>query len=400
MSDKITLFFVMLLIATVHCFSDIYAPFLLDIGLDFGVDETAPQFSLAIFMIGVAFSQLFYGVYSDSFGRKQAILLGSWVVLVGSVVSVLAQSMNVFILGRLIQGCGAGAYSVMWRGVLRDRFSGNALIRYGSWVTLVFVLFITGSPFLGNVIADFARYSGVLLSEWRVVFIVLTMMGLLLLISVWLAFQETNQDIKRSLWNMNSVQSMFKGLFRDRHFMCLCLCVLCTFGSFFSWFVVGPIFIPKLLLKDEMVFSTQTLLVGGSMMFIATVMNTRIVGRWGIDAMLRLGWALMTLGGCVLLMVALMDMLNVFSLFFALGVFIFGSGFIYPNLFARVMEPYGHQAGIAGSIYGFVQMLGAGIASSIMAITPETTVIPYAVLLMVGGLAPQMMYHYGYVKSR
>ena len=41
MSDKKTLFFVMLLIATVHCFSDIYAPFLLNIGQDFGVDETA-----------------------------------------------------------------------------------------------------------------------------------------------------------------------------------------------------------------------------------------------------------------------------------------------------------------------------------------------------------------------
>ena len=105
--------------------------------------------------------------------------------------------------------------------------------------------------------------------------------------------------------------------------------------------------------------------------------------------MLRLGWALMSLGGCVLLVVALMDFLSVFSLFFALGIFIFGSGFIYPNLFARVMEPYGHQAGIAGSTYGFVQMLGAGIASSIMAITPEITVILMLFCYCWGGLAPR-----------
>ena len=50
---------------------------------DFGVSDGAIQFSLSVFLAGIAAGQLFYGPISDRFGRRP-VLLVAFVVFVAS----------------------------------------------------------------------------------------------------------------------------------------------------------------------------------------------------------------------------------------------------------------------------------------------------------------------------
>ena len=57
--------------------------------------------------------QIPMGWLSDVFGRKSIIIVGLVIFFIGSVVAGLAVDISTMIIGRLLQGCGAIAGSIM-----------------------------------------------------------------------------------------------------------------------------------------------------------------------------------------------------------------------------------------------------------------------------------------------
>lgn len=62
-------------------------------------------FSLALFTI--AFSTLVYGPASDRYGRRPVLVIGLVIFVLGSAIAVIAPSIEIMILGRIIQAVGA-----------------------------------------------------------------------------------------------------------------------------------------------------------------------------------------------------------------------------------------------------------------------------------------------------
>ncbi len=79
---------------------DALLPGLRQIGLELGV---APPLSthhvISLFIFGMAFGELVIGPLSDAFGRKQALLGGLCVYLLGTVVALFAQSLEMVLIG-------------------------------------------------------------------------------------------------------------------------------------------------------------------------------------------------------------------------------------------------------------------------------------------------------------
>ena len=119
----------------------------------------------------MAFGQLFWGPFGDSFGRKPIILLG---VIVGALTALVLTEINSvgnFTALRFVQGFFGAAPVVLSGALLRDLFSKDQLSKVMSTITLVFMLAPLVAPIIGGYIVKFFH--------WHAIFYVISLVGLL-----------------------------------------------------------------------------------------------------------------------------------------------------------------------------------------------------------------------------
>ena len=85
---------------------DMYLPAMPGIVKTFNTSEHLVQLSLVIFMIGGAIGQLFYGPFSDKYGRRPVIMVGLVIYLIATTMCISSTSINMFLVSRLFQALG------------------------------------------------------------------------------------------------------------------------------------------------------------------------------------------------------------------------------------------------------------------------------------------------------
>ncbi|NPA72913.1 MAG: MFS transporter [Gammaproteobacteria bacterium] len=115
---------------------------------------TGMQIGIAMGIYGLtqAFLQIPYGMLSDKYGRKPLIISGMLVFMVGSIVCAMADSIEMMILGRAIQGMGAVAAVLMASvgDLVTEQFRLRAMSIVGMTIGLSFTLSLIAGPVLAS----------------------------------------------------------------------------------------------------------------------------------------------------------------------------------------------------------------------------------------------------------
>ncbi|NGX34675.1 MAG: Inner membrane transport protein YdhC, partial [Candidatus Anoxychlamydiales bacterium] len=91
--SKSLLFIIILLISSLAGItSDIYAPSLPAISKSLNTSINLVQWSMAIYMLGLAISQVVYGPLSEGFGRRPILIIGLIILIVGSGICYFSQN--------------------------------------------------------------------------------------------------------------------------------------------------------------------------------------------------------------------------------------------------------------------------------------------------------------------
>ncbi|KAG0318173.1 hypothetical protein BGZ99_005819 [Dissophora globulifera] len=98
--------------------------------------------------------QPLYGKVSDVFGRKATLLFANFMFLVGSAIAGWAVSMNMLIVGRAVQGVGAGGLIAMVFIVLSDMLDMRERGKYLGSVGAIYSVSSVIGPLLGGAFAD------------------------------------------------------------------------------------------------------------------------------------------------------------------------------------------------------------------------------------------------------
>ena len=107
---------------------DAMLPALGQMARELGADHpNSRQFIITTFFAGLMIGTLVYGPWSDSLGRKPAILIGLVFYSAGSLVCLLSESFGMLLAGRFLQGFGAAAPRYISVAMVRDRHSGAAM---------------------------------------------------------------------------------------------------------------------------------------------------------------------------------------------------------------------------------------------------------------------------------
>jgi len=189
---------------------DTYLPAFPTIVEQFHTNASLVQVSLTTCLLGLAFGQLIIGPMSDVQGRRKPLLTFLGLYLLSSLICAIAPNIYMLIGARFIQGFAAAGGLVISRAVVRDLYSGRELTKFFATLMLIGNLGPIVAPIIGGAILSFA--------SWKVVFLVLTCVGIILTLVVAFKLEETLPVEKRVPSNIKKVVSNFGSLLKDREF--------------------------------------------------------------------------------------------------------------------------------------------------------------------------------------
>lgn len=338
--------------------------------VDLGASVTDLSATLASFFVAFAIGQLFVGPLSDRFGRRWLLVGGLVVFVAGSAVCAWADSLPLFIVGRVVQALGVCATSVLSRAIARDLFEGEALARALSLIMVAMAAAPGFSPLLGGALSS--------LLGWQSTFGMVATLAVLLGIGYLTRLGETHGSDKRAPLSVAAILRSYVALLGDRRFVAPAMSVSLVIGSLYLFFALAPA-----ILMTGFGFSP----LGLSAFFASTVfvvfgvglLAPRLARRWGAVRAARAGILIALAGGLALMA----GRENVYEFSGAMTVFLLGMGLINPLGTAIALQPFGHKAGAASALLGFLQMGCAAVAIAIATALPVPLYAAFCSVLLV-----------------
>ena len=127
---------------------------------DLMVTSDEAQLVLSAFLIMLGFGQLIAGSLSDRIGRRPVLVYGSLLFVLSGFGALLANSIEMLVFMRTLQGLGAAACMAMGRVIISDSFQHAEAGRQMSTITMFqSVVPLLGFSF-GGVLADLVGWRG------------------------------------------------------------------------------------------------------------------------------------------------------------------------------------------------------------------------------------------------
>src|SRR5690606_7685449 len=93
---------------------------------------------------------LAYGPLSDRFGRRHVVLIGLCITFVGSIMCILAPTIELLIVGRIVQAAGGAVGMVVARAIVRDIYDAREAASAIATLVMVMVVMPMVSPAVGG----------------------------------------------------------------------------------------------------------------------------------------------------------------------------------------------------------------------------------------------------------
>jgi DHA1 family bicyclomycin/chloramphenicol resistance-like MFS transporter len=361
---------------------DMYLPALPSLSRELQASASATQLTLSACLLGLALGQVIAGPLSDSLGRRRPLLVGLATYILASLLCAIAPSVYLLIVMRLVQGAAGAAGIVIARATVRDLYSGIAIVRFFSVLTLVSGLAPIVAPIVGGLILQVA--------SWRVVFLVLAILVTLMLLSVLTGLPETLLVERRQQGELATTLRIFRRLLADRLFVGYALSYGLSFAAMFAYISGSPFVIQNIYGLSPQAFS---LIFGTNALGIAVIgqINGRIVGRVSPQRLLAGALTAVALGGMAVL-VAVLAGAGLVGLLPALFVVVASQGMVFPNATALALADYPSMAGSASALLGAVQFsIGAAVAPLVGA-GGTATALPMAAVIAALGVSALIVF--------
>ena len=338
---------------------DLSLPAIPEMVRSLGTDLPRGQLIVGVFMLGMAFGQIPAGLFSDRLGRLPVLYTGMSLFAVAATVASFAQSIEILLAARFVQGMGGASAVVLSRAIVRDIASGQAAARLMSLMTIIFTVAPVVAPTIGALLVG--QWG------WRGPFVAIAALGFLLLVGIRGFLLETHtpnadghplRQLQRSILEFFSHRQSIFGL----------LLIVVPPAGFMSIIAVSAALAVEIfgisLQAYGLIFA-----VAGISILLGSMTNRILVERIDLVPLIGIGVSLMTIASLTLLAVALRNTAAFALIWGAVCVFFFAVPIVLANSMVLALDPLPRIAGVASSIIGTIQnvfgafgaMLGASI---------------------------------------
>ncbi|MDA2920105.1 multidrug effflux MFS transporter [Desulfobacterota bacterium AH_259_B03_O07] len=347
--------FILVLMVSVGPFGDTeYTPSLPSITRDLGVAYSTTQLTMTVYLFGYGISELFYGPLSDRYGRKPIMLIGAAIFIIGSVVCLTSYSIDQLLAGRLVQALGSCAGGVISSAAIRDAFPEDQRAKVFAKRDAAFAL----APGLGPIVGSFVDHW----FGWHINFLILVILAIILLISVWRFFPETNITPNKDALNYRSLFRNYYFILKDPYFLPYLIVVGLCIGVVYSCLIEAPALVVNILKLTSNWFAA----VAGAIVFsfiAGSIVCSLLSNRVSDNLIIMAGLFTMLVGSLLLGLFAKLDNITFVTILFPIMIIFVGVALAVPPAMANALIPFKNITGSASAMMGFIQFVIAGLST-------------------------------------
>lgn len=351
---------------------DLYLPGLPTLIAELGGTAEGGQMSVALFLLGLAIGQLFYGPASDRFGRRATLIFGLCVYLAASLIATLSTSMMALILARLFQGLGACTGMVVSRAVVRDCFDHRESARFFSLLTLIAGMAPILAPSLGTVF--------LVVAGWRSMFGGLALFGFAIGIAVFLFLPETRSpETAAQARSEHPIRAYFT-LLRRPAYLGYIIASASNMAAMFAYIATSSNLFIKGFDLSPAIFA---LIFGGNAlgMVASSQVNRWLLKYYDPDSLMRVTAIAMTAAAGAFIVIALTGLATLPVVLISFFLVTVSVGLFQSNAIAGALSIDPLRAGSASALQGSASYLAGMIAASIASFFHDGTAQPILLVI-------------------
>jgi DHA1 family bicyclomycin/chloramphenicol resistance-like MFS transporter len=332
---------------------------------------------VGIFMAGMACGQIPAGLFSDRLGRLPVLYVGTTLFSVGAIIASAADSIDLLLAARFLQGFGAASAIVLSRAIVRDIASGKEAARLMSLMTMIFTAAPVVAPSIGALLV--AQWG------WRAPFILIACVGFLGLYGIRANLVETHVP-STSEHPVRQLQSSIREFFSHRQSIFgLLLIVLAPLGF------MPVITVSAALVVEIYGYSVQAygliFACAGLSILVGAAVNRLLVTRLDMMQLITTGVVLAAISSSQLIIIAWLGHAPLWWLWGNVCLFMFMVAILMPNAMVVALDPLPRIAGVASSIIGTLQNLVAAGSAMVGALIYNGTVRNSILIIGTAGIA-------------
>lgn len=363
---------------------DMYLPAFLEIAYDLQVSQEKVQQTLALYTLGFAIGQLFWGPIADSYGRKPVILLG--VVVSAIAAFFLTQVFDIYnFYGiRFIQGLFGAAPAVVLNAVLRDKFQKNQFAKMMSLIMMVSMFAPLVAPILGGYLVKWFH--------WHAIFYTLAVLGVISAILFSIKIEETLKPEQRLPLKLGTIYYNFLNLLSNKAVVGYLFAGAFSFAGMFCFLTSGSLVYIGIYKVQPEHFG-YFFILNITILMIMNAINSRIVTKVGAEFMLKIGLFIQLLAGIWLAIVVSLQ-LGFWPLVIGVALYVGMISLVGSGAMAAILDNYPKFAGTASSLAGTVRFGVTSIVAFLLSCVPVSSDRPMAYAIAICAVLASAIYFF------
>lgn len=352
----------------------------------FNTDVAQVSMSLSSYFIGLASGQLFYGPMMDRFGRKKPLLIGLSIYILASIGCVFAQKIESLILLRFLQAVGGCSASVSAFAMVRDLFSPKDSAKVLSRLVLILGV----SPLLAPTVGSYLSiYFG-----WASNFVALAIGSSLLFLVIFKFLPESHEPDPSHVLRPMPIIKNYWSILREPKFYTYALSGAIGFAGLFVYLAASPTIFMEIFSVSEQVYGWIFAIIAMGIVGASQV-NVLLLKNFSNEQILKGALSGLVIVSITFFICAINGWFNLYSVVGTMFVYLACIGLSNPNAAALAMAPFGHKAGSAAALIGFLQMSVGATASVFVGIMKAQQLFPLTLIFVATSTLSLIVFHLG-----
>lgn len=346
---------------------DMYLPAFPAIAKGLHTSVASVMLSLSSFFIGISIGQLVYGPLLERYGRKKPLYAGLIIYAISSFACAASTTVEMLIFFRFLQALGGCVGMVASRAMVRDLFEVKENAKIFSTLMLVIAVSPIIAPTLGGFITT---YLG-----WRYIFGMLIVVIAIILLGVYFLLPESKQPDANYSLKPSAILKSFATIIKQPQFSVYTFTGAVAYAGLYAYISGSPYVFMVIFKVSELHYGWIFAIIAGGLIG-SSQLNNIFLKKYTSEQIVKTVLYVQSTIGFILVTLSLLGFVELYSTILLIFMFLCCQGLIFPNASALSMAPFGHNAGNASALMGFIQMSVGAFMSAMVGILQNDSIIP------------------------